>query len=511
MALTTTYEVHPTIGIARVGPSPEHFVGPEPGRDRPPSYRDAGGRLLRQAARFRVFRCDRDGDGRLVDTAEVRPHDGRVRWTVHVLNAKGAASRFPPPNNLPPPQWPVRNPAVSDRSELVIDPGPRVLEGPGATAVLDGGSFLRRPVGLGELATDDGQALLVLGGAGLAQSVTPDGRRAPITHFANNDFWCDDVADGPVAADVTLDSGEVVHARPGWVVVGPPDFAPPVFNFVTLYDIAFQAAVDRGWLAIPARPSFIRHVQPVLSRAVGYSWVTRFGRDGHGLGGPGQFDARWAELADPARDPFIRERIVDRLRDPNRPAPASMPGTAMPRLHDETNSSLVLPLTRAQYAMLQSWAEGDFESDLDTPPAEDPLPEAVTRMALETCSGGAFFPGIEVGGVVKTASAYSEPFRLDPAALAPGSLTAGNAVPWQADFSACEFEDQAAIGWWPSQRPDEIFVDDTLEKLREWADGANTADEMIDHWHELGFVLPRTLPDGRQILLEQERVLPRPS
>ena len=96
MTVTTAYEVHPTVGIARVGPSPEHFVGPEPGRERPPTYRDADGRLLRQAARFRVFRCDRDDGGRLVDATEVRPSEGRVRWTVHMLNAKGAAPRFRP-------------------------------------------------------------------------------------------------------------------------------------------------------------------------------------------------------------------------------------------------------------------------------------------------------------------------------------------------------------------------------------------------------------------------------
>src|SRR4051812_44018601 len=58
-----TYEVHPAIGIARVGNSKQpdgYFPGPEPGEGPPASYRDAAGKLKRQAARFRMFRCERD-------------------------------------------------------------------------------------------------------------------------------------------------------------------------------------------------------------------------------------------------------------------------------------------------------------------------------------------------------------------------------------------------------------------------------------------------------------------
>ena len=41
--MATTYEVHPAIGIARVGPSQEFYVAPEPGADPPQTYRNAGG------------------------------------------------------------------------------------------------------------------------------------------------------------------------------------------------------------------------------------------------------------------------------------------------------------------------------------------------------------------------------------------------------------------------------------------------------------------------------------
>jgi hypothetical protein len=508
--MATTYEVHPAIGIARVGPSQEFFVAPEPDADPPQSYRDGGGDLLRQAARFRVFRCERDERAALVGVTHVTPETGPIRWTVHLVNKKGAAARFPPPPNLPPDQWPVRNPRVANRADLVIDPGPRSLQQAASQASLDGGTFLGRAVDLGEIRADLQGNLLVLGGSGVSQSVTPDGIPVPITHFANNDSWCDDVADGWVRAELALPGGEAVQAEPAWVIVGPPDFAPPILNFVTLYDVAYQAAVDRGWLAVPSQPSFTRDIYPILSRAIGYSWVTRVGQTGHGPGQLGDFTTQWAELADPQGRRLTRQRILARLRDPNQPPPTSMPETAMPRLHDETNSSRVLPMTRAQYTMMLNWVAGNFVNDWPELAPEEPLPEVLTRTALQSCSGGAFFPGIEVGQQVKDPSVYVQPFRLDPAAVSPGDLTKGNAVPWQADFAACEWEDHSQIGWWPAQRPDEVFTDQTLGQMREWADGAETYEDMVAHWHQLGLILRQRLPDGSELFLEQQRTLPRP-
>jgi L-lysine epsilon oxidase-like protein len=507
--MAATYEIHPAIGIARVGPSQEFFVASEPGADPPQSYRDGGGDLLRQAAQFRVFRCERDERGGLIAATQVTLDTGPIRWTVHLANKKGAAAKFPPPPSLPPDQWPVRNPRVANRADLVIDPGARSVEGAGSRAVLDGGTFLGRTVDLGEIRTDAEGDLLVLGGSGLSQSVTPDGVPVPITHFANNDAWCDDISDGWVRAEFILPTGDIVAVEPAWVVVGPPDFAPPVFNFVTLYDVAYQAAVDRGWLAIPSQPSFTRDIYPILSRAIGYSWVTRFGHTGHGPGRLGDFTVQWAELADPQGRRLARRRILARLRDPNQPPPTAMPETAMPRLHDETNSTRVLPMTRAQYTMMLNWVGGHFVNDWPGPAPEELLPEALTRTVLQTCSGGAFFPGIEMGQLVKNPSIYVQPFRLDPAALSPGDLTKGNAVPWQADFAACEWEDHSQIGWWPAQRPDEVFTDQTLGQMREWADGAETYEDMVAHWQQLGLILRHRLPDGRELFLEQQRTLPR--
>ena len=69
------------------------------------------------------------------------------------------------------------------------------------------------------------------------------------------------------------------------MIVGPPDFAPGVKNFVTLYDVIQDLAVRRGLLPAPTeppnRPSFTRHIQPILASALGYRWVNRSAEHGY--------------------------------------------------------------------------------------------------------------------------------------------------------------------------------------------------------------------------------------
>jgi hypothetical protein len=186
----------------------------------------------------------------------------------------------------------------------------------------------------------------------------------PIQGFADSDGWLDDTSDGPVRASVKLltDPPDKIHdAKTAWVIVTPPDFAPEIRNLISLYDVAYQVAVDHRnkWRPSPNDPafgkvSFVRHVQPILERAVTYQWVNKFNRRGHSGTRPGNFEARWDELAGPSSAPDNAPAILARLRDPNQPPPTgTTPRSAMPRLHDETNSSAVLPLTRTQWAVLE--------------------------------------------------------------------------------------------------------------------------------------------------------------
>jgi len=507
----TTFEIHPAIGIARVGTSADgFFVGPEPGAKPPTTYRDPAGNLLRQAARFRVFRVSRAADGTLRSASEITAAEGHVEWTVHLVNAKGAAEEFPPVASRPLQASPrLRNPKHTNRAELVIDPGPRTVAGPGQRAVFDSGTFLGAPVPLGEIATDADGRLLVLGGFGTSACVPPGA--VPIGNFANNDQWHDDMSDGLVTATVSVGaSRRKVRARPARVIVAPPDFAPGVVNLVTLYDVAFQAAVERGWRHPPTTPSFTRDLQPVLQRAVGYQWVLELGRQGHASGaGMGDFAGQWADLADPSPNhAFLREGVLGTLRDPADPV-ANADFGLMPRLHNSDYVSFpnaVLRLTPTQYGVLKQWAAGEFVNDLAQPPAVDELlPDALDRAALEACSGGPFFPGIEVGRIMADPQTYSAAFCVDPKANPPGQLTAGNAVPWQADFLACSVDAQPQLGWWPAQRPYQVFTKPTATTSQFWHRGVTGFAGMVDEWHRLGVVVEGRRPDGTTVFVESER------
>jgi hypothetical protein len=137
----------------------------------------------------------------------------------------------------------IRNPFVpipaegmpDDRDTLVVDPGPRRISGQGEPVKngkappsrhFDTGSFLGTQVPLGEIKTDEAGRLLVLGGFGKSGSTLPGNpigsNPAPEFHdyFANNDYWYDDISDGPVTATVTLPDGTQIKidsaADAGW-------------------------------------------------------------------------------------------------------------------------------------------------------------------------------------------------------------------------------------------------------------------------------------------------------
>jgi hypothetical protein len=390
-----TFEIHPGIGVARVGTSAGFFVGPEPDGATQDRYRDDDGALLRQAGRFRVFRCERDERNRLLDARELAPGEATISWTVHLVNRKAAAATSPARGSAPVER---RNPNEADRARLVIDPGPRTLTGPDQVARFDTGRFRDSVVPLGEMRSGSDGRLLVLGGFGRSGFVGADGAAPRLDDFADNSDWFDDVSDGPVRAVLSFPDGVRHEAQPAWVIVAPPDFAPGIRNFRTLYDVAHDVAVRRGWADVPEKPSFTRDVFPILSRPLAYRWVSSLAGKGHAPGRPGDFSSRWAELADPRRNRSEREFVFAQLRDPHELAPSDV---GMPRLNDDTFSRSVLPPSETQYAILQRWAAGDFVGDRGVAQeAVELLPDGLDRAALEACSGGAFFPGIEAGQIM---------------------------------------------------------------------------------------------------------------
>jgi hypothetical protein len=513
--MPVTYRIHPAIGIARVGDSPgEFFVGPEaPGV--PPTlkkpgdrsagtgkYKDTRQRIKRQGARFRIYEYLADDAGAVTRMREITGADADIEWTVHLANRKASAPMLDGAHR--------RNPGVPE-NELVIDAGAHRIGGLAQPMRELRGTFAKNiDVKLGDLLTDADGRLIVLGGHGASQSL-PD---SPLGHFADNDGWCDDVADGPVRATLRLhDTPDPVSADPAWVVVAPPDFAPAIENVVTLYDAvcAVMARFDpRLAVSDAATVSFTRDIYPILRRVSNLHWVSKVAARRHGEGKVHHFISNLAALASNHADHAgAREDVFLALRAPDGTGGGNMP--KLPAL--AVSKAPGAALTEQQYARMKRWSEGRFEADWvghEPPPRPlDQLPDAerphaLDRAALEACVGGPFFPGIEVSQVMLDDATYdaARPFRINER-MPPGGLTARMAVPWQADFNDCSIEQGA--DWWPGQRPNEVRRGG--ERHAPWTPEWQHRD-MVDRWSQLGFVVPVTVGNSIEYVEDERAIVP---
>lgn len=548
--------IHPAVGIARVGNSlTGYFVGPEvPNRPlHPPGGFKTGlfgDEIKRQAARFRIFAFAADGS--LI--GELTSADAEIVWSVELANKKSEWDTFagmrgeelPLSKRRPRSEWRNKDLQEKAREGLVIVPAPATLTA-GERHVFDDGEFMGVRVTLGEARVEQSGRLLVLGGFGRSETVE-EGRR--IVHYANNDRWFDDIADGPVSADVKLPDGTVLKAKPAWVLSAPPDFSPETVSPVTLYDVVADTAYRHLGATPPARPEFCAHVAPLIKRAGMAIWTSQSALDGH-TGWLTRLDM--AKLADPSEAAKKgRQALFERIRNPfatGDEAKAQANAKFMPSLSgdsgdaEDEDTDTWLKLTHTQYALLKQWADGDFISDwpAGNRTSDEISPAGLDRAALEACSGGAFFPGIEGGWIFRKAEAYAEPYRLNAALLKPGDVTKRMAVPWQADFFECNTH------WWPAQRPDDVLPAATFRRLREidrelanpelgqegsdkvvreeleaerktlasrrvpWArhlpnDSPEGDNAMVKQWVELGFVTSE-LPDGSVAMSGGNRML----
>lgn len=471
MPTIRTIKIHPAIGVARLGnSSSKFFIGPEiPGVRRRPNggYRDAQGRIKRQAARFRLYGYDKNGKV----VGEITAKEAKITWTVHLANTKAAWRKFEGLNSHS--DW--RNLGVPDRLRLMIDPGPRSLTGSHQAAKFDSGQFLGTTVPLGEIRTDKKGRLLVLGGFG--NSSSPVG--APLTTYANNDGWHDDVSDGPVTAAVTFKGKkDTFQAMGAWLIVAAPKFAPPMDSPITLYDVLLQLAVDKLGHKVPKRPSFTRDIYPILQRAIRMKWLTAAAASAH----------RTFSTVIPPPGPSIgRKLIFNRLKNPNGPGGANMPKIWSDRYPKPETQ----PLTKVQYAAMKKWQDGKFYNDWFRlrKGTRRVTPSGLDRAALEACVGGAFFPGIEGSWFLRDKYIYVEPFRLAHSGMKAGDVTKQMAVPWQADFFDCSFEDSKA--WWPAQRPDDVYPETGGPQLPWTRDLVQSYADMVKNWHRLGFIVKK--------------------
>jgi hypothetical protein len=487
--MTKVYKVHPGIGIARVGNSPEHFfIAPEipgvnpveivDGIEKPvEKYKDSSGRIKRQAARFRVFEYEKDTAGTLTLLREITIAEAQIEWRVALANRKAAAEGFPSGG--------LRNPGVAV-TDLEIKPTFEPISGSNKIVTASSlGLFKGKEVYLGELRTDVQGHLMVLGGRGLSAS-EPFG--SPITNFANNQDWYDDVADGAIDALVTFPNGDSFTVEGAWVIVAPPDFAPQIYGLTTLYDIAFQAAVERGWLIPPSTPSFRNDVLPIIQRGANLRWVDK-----------------WDSFVPLVQDPAILSSKTD-------PNAASLRRDVFDQLVAIEDFVILndFKFTTVQRDILNKWLILDFVDDFSSPVSPLSLtPDNLDRAALEQGVGGGFFPGIEAGILMTNSAIYSEPFRFTrdpftnneaPASLEPGSITARMAVPWQADFLKC------STGWWPAQRPNTVMLNiDNVQPNENWIPRGTRHTQLVENFGRLGFMIPRPNTSGETVFVEEER------
>ncbi len=476
------YVIHPGIGIARVGNSPdEYFIGPEaPGEVPQPEggYKDLAGRIKRQAARFRIYELNNAGEA----IREITADNAEITWRVHVANRKAAWYQFENAMDLGKfaKTTALRNRTISgaDRQNLIIDPGPRTISGrnvEGDPYHFDTGKFMGSTVPLGELRTDHAGRLIFLGGFG--HSASADNK--PATTFANNDGWHDDTSDGPVRATVKID-GQEFEAEPAMVAVTPPSYGQGLYGVVTMYDVVFDLFSRDPKFGKPRRPSFWRDIFPIFERLVDNQWVNSGVSFLFGSGSPSDLTdpELLYKLSSPAEEHKpLRTSYFNWFRDPadaNGPQePEKLPpfyGDAFGDYNDLGMDDL--PVTPTQYEWLRNWADGDFDDDpshrerpatLDAYPLAE-QPHALDEANLESCLGGPFHPGIELTWPLRVATMWKEPYRLNvlpegqepnmnygpslspleamgPGGIVessgPGTLTWWMGVPWQTDGASC--------------------------------------------------------------------------
>src|SRR6202171_5454964 len=304
-----TFRIHPAVGIARLGNSPDKFsIAPDAGGQlrtqcdasgnpivdtngnevAVTDFKDADHRILRQAARFRLFVYDdKSPDGREISIGEQVDYVNKrgqlltvqvddIQWTVYLANKKSSWYTFEETQGEHgyTADHALRNADITnteERQRLIIDPGPRTVSFKGTQhAVFDNrsaGSTSFPPeltphsiTSLGELrCTQQANAnrLLVLGGFGNSGSMLGGFGNPKIEAYANNDGWFDDASDGPVSARfvgtvVAIDGNPVPPGNPApmpasidpaWVIVGYPRYVPQALDVVTMDDLLFDIAV----------------------------------------------------------------------------------------------------------------------------------------------------------------------------------------------------------------------------------------------------------------------------
>jgi len=464
------FKIHPSIGISRLGNSPEQFclspekIGQLPfeadqnGNKQGPiiSFKDDAGRVRRQGQVFKVFL--ENGEEVTLDTPNIKA----MEWSVHLANKKATWYQYSelqgnllygPQNSYSNQNVPFRNPDVhgeNERQKLIIDPGPRTIGGPLQSIGFEQGNA---PAGypvsyppkvvkhgtpvltLGDLYTDNLGRLIVVGGYGHA------GGNEPLTSYGGSNSWHDDISDGPVYCTVSFKDNTPDVQLQAWVVVGSPDFAPEIVNISTLDDSAFDVGI-REFNLVPDlclnnvfnesyQANYQRDILPIVERIGRYQWVSN-------VQSMSAFSANAFDYADNSEANKVnRESYFSYFREPDDKADASAEQPQQTLFKDKfpmmplnsgsnsvSNQNIVkfLALNQTQQFLLGQWAKGCFVNDENfIPYPVNPLDQG----SIGNCVGLPMCPGIEVTWSVQNKNIYSAPYIISDQKGAGGYNTTG--------------------------------------------------------------------------------------
>lgn len=486
--------LHPSVGVARLGNSPDQiclsprtigglpFDADEYGNPLGPvtNFKDAAGLIKRQGQPFWIY--DENGNEITMATPGVK----QITWRVHLANKKAAWYQYSelegnllygPDNSYEKRDVPWRNPDVTGtaRQSLIIDPGPRSLHEPRKKI---GFTKMEAPSGypvqyppkvvkygtavttLGDLLTDDQGRLIVLGGYGRA------GGNEPLTSYGGSNTWHDDISDGTVTCIVNFENGDVEELN-AWVIIGSPDFAPEIVNISTLSDTMFDVGVRHFDLVPDMRDgdgwnnnyiaSFERDILPIINRISRYQWVANV----PSMMAFCSYQFNYADKSDTNKE--NRQKYFSYFRRPDDIPPVAppedqpqqklwkhngsdyfpmMPLNAGSNPVSEVNIMKFLALDDTQYFLLKQWAEGKFEST--TEPAPGPV-HPMDAASVGNCVGLPMCPGIEVTWSMQNPVIYNKAYTIMPYR---GNYSATGLDPYR-DECAFEMEDDKNRGCQP--------------------------------------------------------------
>ena len=527
--------IYPAIGLARVGGSEKFFLSPEiPGL--PPSdednYKDGRSLIKKQAQRFRIYAYNKKNQV----IKEITSSDASIEWSMHLANSKASWYEFYNPLDngslAPGISGKKRNPKIKGNKErekqLIVDGGEITIKGNNTN--MNGGNSLYEAKGvfqnkisvkLGEAKTDDQGRLIVFPGDGISVGTTDK----KIESYADNPDWIDDWCDGPIKATVRLNnSGTTMKAEPAWIACAGPDYAPEIQPLITMKDVIYNLNIKNNWEKKPNRPSFRKDIYPILRRLDLMKWVSHSAllrTHWVDLGPLSDEDYLWKLSKNNDQNKKLRQGILSKIRPPVSQRNTTglneddrelkrVPWMLGDGVNYENSPLFMLSVTELQYQNLTDWANGNFiedyvEGDKEKISSFDDIPlsqqpQALTDAVLETCSGGAFHPGVELTYNLRHPTLYQkfhnpnkEPYRiaigdresliqdlgpeLTPEILLgkdlsrspigkqmPGDLTRWMGIPWQCDAFSCQAvdleEDFPTATWWPALLPIDVLPEE---------------------------------------------------